>query len=69
VSLLTDDEYIAEKTKKYITVKLPERGLYIPIIQFVKYFILLLVVLFIALRAYQFSMEYLKKAKKATEEK
>lgn len=66
VSLLTDDEYIAEKTKKYITVKLPEKGLYIPVVQFVKYLILLLIVLFIALRAYQISKEYLKKTTKTT---
>ena len=59
-------EAIREAINAIISVKLPEKGLYIPVVQFVKYLILLLIVLFIALRAYQISKEYLKKATKTT---
>jgi len=52
---LTDDEYISYKTKNYITFKLPEKGLSIPIVPFVKNWVLVAAFLLVLTMAYRFA--------------
>lgn len=67
VAVLTDSEYLSYKTKDYITFTLPEEAPLIPVIDFVKYFVVLLVLLFVGVKMYSPAMSIVKKKYKRVE--
>lgn len=54
VALKTDNEYVSQKTKNYITFNLPEKNFSIPVVRFVKNFLMCLILWYVALRAFEF---------------
>ena len=69
LALKTDNEYVSDKTKNYITFNLPENNFSIPIIAFFKNFFMLLFLWYVAYRAADFVKKRFEKNKEAIKNK
>lgn len=55
VALKTDNEYVSHKTKNYITFNLPEKHFSIPVVAFIKNFLMCLIAWYVLYRAIEFA--------------
>ncbi|MDD4690190.1 MAG: hypothetical protein PHE51_10655 [Eubacteriales bacterium] len=69
IAVLTDNEYVEDKTKNYITFKLPRNGLYIPIAKFVVYFVFSLLLTIFLYTGYCIAKRFYEKYRKKIQEK
>lgn len=69
IAIMTDNEYVSEKTKDYITFNLPTQGIVIPILDFIKNFVICMIAGYVLLRVAVLIKRLLSSKKGAIAEK